>query len=56
MVKSEKGKAKNDGLVENPEPVTPAEAGVQNRSNILDSCFRRNDEIDKLDFLRVQQK
>jgi hypothetical protein len=35
-----------DGLVKNPKPVTPAEAGVQNCLNILDACFRRNDEID----------
>jgi len=25
------------------ETVTPAEAGVRNSLNILDSCFRRND-------------
>jgi len=33
-----------DDLVESPKTVTPADAGVQNSLNLLDSRFRGNDE------------
>ena len=33
-----------DSLVKSPRPVTPAEAGVQNSLNSLDSRFRWNDK------------
>ena len=35
------------------ENVIPAQAGIQSDSLILDSCFRRNDDL--FDFLRVHQ-
>jgi len=33
-----------NGLVKSLKTVTPAEAGVQNSLNLLDSRFRRNDK------------
>ena len=36
--------AKDDDLVKSLKTVTPAEAGVQNSLNLLDSRFRGNDK------------
>jgi len=38
----------NDGLVKSLKTVTPAEAGVQNYLNLLDSRFRENDKIGEI--------
>ena len=37
-----------DDLVESPKTFTPADAGVQNSLNLLDSRFRGNDKMEEL--------
>jgi len=41
-------KSKNDDLVKSLKAVTPAEAGVQNYLNLLDSRFHENDKIGEI--------